>query len=169
MRRLHLLLLLPLLLGSCTGYRLGGQKPAALAGIEGIHVAMVDNETQIPRAGAAATSAITDALLLDGTYRLASKANADANLVASLHEIDFRQVRSNRRDSQRSEELEMRIVYNWSLVDAANPLRILQQGRSTGRTTFFVDPNLQTAQQTALPDALKRAAESMVAQLADGF
>jgi hypothetical protein len=167
--RLLLLATLPLLLASCAGYQQGGNKPAALAHISSIHVAMVRNDTQILRAAAHATNAIADAILLDGTYRLGSGSNADARLDATLREISYRQVRSSRFDSQRSEELEMSVVYEWSLVEADNPLHILQRGRSIGNTTFFVDPNLQTARQTALPDALKRAAESMIARLADGF
>ena len=164
-----LLAILPLLLSSCVGYQLGGNKPAAMANISTIHVEMVRNDTQIPRAAASATNAIADAIQLDGTYQLGNDSNAEARLQATLREIDFRQIRANRDDSQRSEELEMTIVYDWSLVAADNPLKIIQRGSSTGKTTFFVDPNLQTARQTALPDALKRAAESMVARLADGF
>jgi hypothetical protein len=162
-------ILLPLLATSCVGYRLGGNKPAALANISSIHVALVQNDTQIPRAAAHATNAIADSLLQDGTYRLATSDQADARLTASLHEINYRQIRSTREDSQRSEELEMTVVYEWTLVDARNPLKILQQGSSKGTTSFFVDLNLQTARQAALPDALQRAANSMIARLADAF
>lgn len=164
-----LALLLPILFSSCTGYQLGGHQPTALANIKSIHIPIVRNETQVPRAGAQATAAIAEALLMDGTYQLGSASQADARLEASLEEIDYRQVRSSRKDSLRSEELAMTVVYTWSLVRADNPLQVLQRGRSQGTTTFFVDPNLQTARQTALPDALKRASESMVARIADGF
>lgn len=167
--RLLLFAIIPLLLSSCTGYQLGGNKPAAMANISTIHVEMVRNDTQIPRAAASASNAIADAIQLDGTYRLGNDSNADARLQATLREIDYRQIRSNRDDSQRSEELEMTIFYEWSLVAADNPLKVIQRGRSSGTTRFFVDPNLQTARQTALPDALKRASESMIARLADGF
>lgn len=161
-------LVLPLL-SSCVGYRLGGHKPAALANVSSVHVAMVQNDTQIPRAAAHATNAIADSLLQDGTYRLTTSAKADARLSATLHEITYRQIRSTREDSQRSEELEMTVVYEWTLIDGNNPLKVLQQGRSKGTTSFFVDANLQTARQAALPDALQRAANSMIAQLADAF
>jgi hypothetical protein len=167
--RVLLLAVLPLLLSSCVGYQLGGNKPAALAGVSSLHVAMVTNDTQIPRGSAHATNAIADAILQDGTYRLEKADHADALLQAILRTIDYRQVTSKRGDSQSSEELEMRVIYDWSVVEALNPLNVLQRGRSSGTTTFFVDPNLQTAQQTALPDALKRAADSMVARIADSF
>ena len=63
----------------------------------------------------------------------------------------------------------MVVSFNWVLFDADNPGKILDQGQSKGSTRFFVDPNLQTARQTALPDALKRASESVIARLANGF
>jgi hypothetical protein len=38
-----------------------------------------------------------------------------------------------------------------------------------GVSRFFVDSNLQTARNNALPDALRRAGEALVSRLADGF
>ena len=54
-------------------------------------------------------------------------------------------------------------------MDANTPTEILESGTSRGITRLFVDRNLQTARQTALPDALKRASEALVVRLADGF
>ena len=167
--RLFTLAFLALLASSCAGYRLGGSKPSRLASVHSIHVAMVDNSTQVPRAAAHATNALVDALTRDGTYRLATAATADAHLHATLSRIEYRQARSARRDTLRSEELRMTVTIEWSLLDASDPSRVLARDRSSGRTLFFVDPNLQTARQNALPDALQRAAESIVARLADGF
>ena len=127
------------------------------------------NDTQMPRAAAHATNSIIDALTRDGTYRVATVDTADARLLITLHKINYRQARSTRIDILRSEELEMEIHLHWSLVDARNPTKILAQGESRGTTRFFVDPNLQTARQTALIDALKRASEAVVSRLADGF
>lgn len=163
------LLSLTLLVSSCVGYQLGGAKPAKLAAINSVNVAMARNDTQIPRAAAHTTNSIIDALTRDGTYRLATAEEADARLLTTLHKIDYRQARSTRIDILRSEELEMEVHLNWTLVDGEDPNKILAQGESRGTTRFFVDPNLQTARQTALVDALKRASEAVVSRLADGF
>ena len=154
---------------ACTGYQLGGSKPSHLAAVHSLHVATVRNDTQFPRAAAHATNAIAEALVQDGTYRMGTADDADASLQATLSTIEYGQIRSSRRDSLRSEELEMTVHLNWTLVAADDTLHILEKGHSTGTTRFLVDPNLQTARQTALPDALKRAAESMVGRLADSF
>jgi len=63
----------------------------------------------------------------------------------------------------------MTITLRWNVVDSDNPSKVLDSGTSIGRTTLFVDPNLQTARQTAINDALQRASTSLVARLADGF
>lgn len=157
------------LLTACTGYQLGGSKPSHLGEVHSIQVSVVRNDTIMPRAAAQATNAIADAIVQDGTYRLGTADQADARLKTTLTTIDYQQVRSTREDALRAEELEMIVVYEWTLVDAADPRHILEQGRSSGTTSFFVDPNLQTARQNALPDALKRAADSMISRLADSF
>ena len=154
---------------SCSGYRWGNAKPVHLAGISTVSVATVQNSTQIPRAAALATSSIVDALARDGTYIIATIDRADAHLRADLKTIEYAEVRSTREDTLRSEELEMKVHLAWTLVVAENPATILATGTATGTTRFFVDPNLQTAQQSALVDAIKRATDSMVAQFAEGF
>lgn len=164
-----LLLLIVLSLSSCAGYRLGGAKPPHLAKVNAIQVEMVDNKTQFPRLAAQATNSIIDALTQDGTYRLAAAKSADARLEAVIDSISYRQARSSRTDTLRSEELEMDLTLNWKLIDSNNPAQVLASGTSRGKTRFFVDPNLATARRTALMDALKRASESVIARIADGF
>lgn len=156
-------------LTSCAGYQLGGVKPASLAGVKSIAVPMSKNDTQHPRAEALATSAIASALAQDGTYRLGSIDHSDAILEVTLHRIDYSQVRTARYDTLRPEELQNTITLNWILKDAKNPIKILANGSASGSSRFFVDSNLQTARNNALPDALERAADALVSQLANGY
>lgn len=161
--------LLVALLTACSGYQLGGNKPVHLSEIHSIHLALVKNQSQMPRAAAHATNAIADTFLRDGTYRLAGSDQADARLETTLSLIDYSQISTTRNDSLRSNELEMTVYYDWVLLSSENPLHILQKGRSSGTTRFFLGPNLQTDRQNALPDALNRAAVSLVGNLADSF
>ena len=165
------LLLLPLvlLLASCAGYQLGGAKPAVLKDVETISVPMFANRTLHPRAEAIATSAATDAFVQDGTYRLASRDQADAVLTGAVESIDYTQLRVTRLDTLRPEELQNTVTLTWTLRDAADPDKILASGSSVGNSRFFVDSNLQTSRNNALPDALQRASEAMVSRLANGF
>lgn len=160
---------LALLLASCAGYQLGGTKPASLAQVRTIAVPMFSNSTPHPRAEALATSAVADAFVQDGTYRLGSRDHADAVLEGDLREIQYRTVRGTRLDTLLPEELSNTVTIAWTLRDARNPLKILASGNASGESRLFVSANLQTARNNALPEALERAGESLVSRLANGY
>lgn len=154
---------------SCAGYQLGAAKPPSLANVKTISVPMFENGTQHPRAEALATSAVTGAFVQDGTYRIAVSDQADAVLEGKLTSIDYSTLRSSRLDSLLAEELTNVVVLDWVLRDARNPTKILASGSSRGTSSFFVDSNLQTARQNALPDACERAGQSLVSKLSSGY
>jgi len=158
-----------LFLVSCAGYQLGGVKPASLANVKSISIPMFANETQHPRAEAIATSAVAAAMTQEGTYKLTSSDRADAILEGRLKTIEYSQIRGSRFDTLRPEELRNMVKVSWVLKDAKDPTQILATGTSTGESQLFVDPNLQTARNNALPDALERAGEALVSRLANGY
>jgi hypothetical protein len=166
--RLALCVLLPAL-ASCTGYQLGGVKPSALANVKSIAVPMFANDTQHPRASALATSSVTNALVLDGSYRIAASDKADAVLEGKLTRIGYKQIRGTRYDSLYPEELVNTVHIDWTLRDAKDPSIILAKGQSQGASQLFVSANLQTARNNALPEALDRASEALVSHLANGY
>ncbi len=160
---------LSLALSSCTGYQLGGGKPPSLAAVQTISVPMFVNATLHPRAEALATSAVAGAFVKDGTYRIETRDKADAVLQGKLRRIDYWTLRSTRRDTFLAEELTNSVWLEWVLVDAKDPTRVLASGANNGSSSFLVDSNLQTARHNALPDALERAAQSLVTRLSSGY
>lgn len=167
--KLLLVALLATIFSSCAGYQLGGAKPPSLAGVEKVSVKMLENGTQHPRAETIATSAITDAIVQDGTYKLSVLNSADAVLEGEIQSITYDLLRSSRLDSLVAEELTNTVYIEWRLLDARDPTKILANGVSRGTSAFFVDSNLQTARHNALSDAFERAAQSLVSQLSSGF
>ena len=157
------------LLTSCAGYRFGGNKPEHLQGIKTITIPLAKSRVIFPRVEALTTNSMVDALVNDGTYRLASTDKADASLIITLEKLDYRQVRSSTVDVLRSEELELQVTVSYQLINANRPGIILDQGKGRGHSRLFVDDNLQTARVNALPDALQRATQSIIARLADGI
>lgn len=154
---------------SCAGYRLGGAKPQALSGVTRVAVPMFENGTLHPRAEALATSAVTDALSTDGTYRLSRRDDADAVLEGNVSDIAYSTIRGSRLDTLLPEELANQVTIQWTLRDARDPTKILAQGKSTGKSQLFVSSNLQTARNNALPEAMERAAEQLVSRISTGF
>lgn len=164
-----LVLAAALALAGCAGYRVGGVKPAPLATVRTIAVPMFANSTQHPRAEALATSAVANALVQDGTFRIGTIDQADAILEGKLKKINYRQIRGTRRDTLFPEELANTVTLEWKLRDARDPTRILAAGVSSGTSQLFVSSNLQTARNNALPEALERAGEDLVARLGNGY
>ncbi len=154
---------------SCAGYRLGGSKPKSLAKVNSIAVPMFANSTLHPRAEALATSAVTNAIVLDGTYRLANRDAADSVLEGELHRIDYSTIRGTRLDTLLPQELANTVTIRWVLRDARDPTKVLASGTSSGSSQLFVDSNLQTARNNALPEALERAGEALVSRIANGY
>ena len=163
------LLALALMLVSCTGYQLGETKPRSLARVKTIAVPMFSNSTLFPRAEAVATSAVAEAIVQDGTYRIAKTDQADAILQGTIRSIKYSNLRGSRFDVLRPEDLGNTVSIDWKLCDAKNPTQILASGKSEGSSEFFAASNLQTARNNALPDACQRAGIALVARLANGY
>lgn len=156
-------------LSSCTGYQFGGNKPEHLRGTQSIAIPLAKSRVVFPRVEALATNSMVDSLVSDGTYRLTKSGGADATLVITLESLDYQQVRSSTVDVLRSEELQLRVTVSYQLIDNKRTGVVLDSGRERGNSRLFVDDNLQTARMNALPDALQRATQSIIAQLADGI
>lgn len=158
-----------LCLVSCAGYQLGGVKPASLAKVKNISVPMFSNATLHPRAEALATSAVANAIVQDGTYRVSSLDKADAVLEGNLREIKYSTIRGTRLDTLYPEELANTVTLSWTLRDAKDPTKVLASGTSSGSSQLFVSANLQTARNNALPEALERAGEALVSRISNGY
>lgn len=158
-----------LFLVSCAGYQLGNTKPASLSHVRTIAVTMFRNSTLHPRAEALATSAVADAFVQDGTYRIGNLDHADAVLEGDLTSITYSTIRGTRYDTLLPEELSNAVTLKWILRDARDPTKVLASGSSKGGSQLFVASNLQSARNSALPEALERAGEALVSRLANGF
>ena len=158
-----------LLLVSCAGYQLGNIKPPSLTRVNSIAVPMLSNATLHPRAEALATSAVIDAFVQDGTYRMEKSERADAVLEANLRQIKYTTLRGNRLDTLLPEELINTVTIEWKLLDAKDRTKILASGKSSGSSQLFAAENLQTARNSALPEALERAGDTLVSRLANGY
>lgn len=170
MKTRRVMMWLPVLaLASCAGYKMGGIKPKSLDGVQTVAVSVFENSTLHPRAESLATSAVADAMVKDGTYRMARHGEADAILEGKVKSIDYGALRGTRYDSLRPEELTNTVTLTWVLRDAKDPTKILASGYSLGRSQLFVAANLQMARTNALSEAFERAAGSLVSQLANGY
>lgn len=129
---------------------------------------MVENQTLHPRAEVYATNALADAITLDGTLKIVSSKNADATLHAEVNRIQYYSIRSSPYDVLRPESLQNTIYIHWKLVSNKTNKTLMEE-TTTGFSRFFVDSNLQTARQNALPDAMQRTATNIISRITNSF
>jgi len=63
----------------------------------------------------------------------------------------------------------MKVTVLWKVVSLDKKQTPLLSGSSTGSTRFFIDDNLQTAQQNAFPDALARVSRQIISELSNAL
>lgn len=152
---------------SCSGYQLGSSKPAELSAVSSIYIPLFENHTQEQRLAALVTNSMVDSVTRDGTYRIGSQDNCDAELVATIKTIHYSSRRSSQFDSLLASELYLELDVEWSLVDQRNT--ILAKGKTSGRSQFSLSDKQQLSRANAMSDAAKDAAKQITLRLANGF
>ena len=156
-------ILLALLMVSC-GYQLGGFKRSSLKGVDSFCVRMFENNTTFSNVSMQLTTAITDNLQRDGTYKLASPTDADVVLMGRVLSVQAGSLRTNWSDTYLSSEIGLTIVVYYSVVNTRTGKR-LAGGEVKAEGSYFNSGNVQTARDSALSYAARRAAELIVQAL----
>ncbi len=166
MKRCLTLALAAGLLSSC-GYHLGGFKPTAMQDMNTFCVEMFDNETVIPNVAVQMTTALTDAVQRDGTYTLAPRDRADFTISGTVNNVVRNSLSNDYWDSYRSLEIGVNVHVTYVVTDNRTGKEIYRAVAS-GRCSHFNDEgNVQSAMDSALSFATRRAAEAVVNNIAN--
>lgn len=167
--KLLLALALPvcLLLSSCAGYHLGGQKPAHLRSIETLAVPAFQNLTLEPRVAVNTTNAVIKQIQNHGSYRLVSRDKADAVLIGTIRNVSRGQYRSDRSNILRTSQMLITLEVTYELQDRHG--RVLHTHTAIGESFIFRDPNMQLSETQALEDAAQRLAINLANELCEGW
>jgi len=152
---------------SCTGYRLGADKSAVMEGVQRIAVPMLRNETTIPRSSSLITNQIVRQFQVDGTYQIVDSANADAIVRGTIRPLRRQQLRSDKRNTLRTVEQEVRLVIDYSVETRAGA--VLATGTVEGSSPVWLDANFQRSEYLVLDDAAARLALDLVSRLSEGW
>lgn len=166
--RISLIATVAALFSSCAGYRIGPIKPEALANVQTLAIPLVKNDTLEPRVAPLVTNAIVSQMQQDGSYKLADLNTADAVLNGRIVDIERRQLRSARDNQLRSRELNLRIQFDYEIIDQASRA-VLKRGTIYSDTNVFVTSNYQTAERQAIPEASRQLAIDLISQISEGY
>ena len=112
---------------------------------------MFSNATLHPRAEALATSAVANAIVQDGTYRIAGSDQADAVLEGNARRSNTRTIRGTRLDTLRPEELANTVTLSWTLRDAKDPTKVLAPGPPPAPASCSSPPTSRPPATTPCP------------------
>ncbi len=154
------------LLSAC-GYHLNGVRPDEMVGKETYCVEMFDNATTSPNVAVQLTTALTDSMQRDCTYRPARREEADFTISGQVKNINRTSLMTDYEDAYHSLEVGVSVDVAYTVTDRRTG-KVLMQSVATGQSSYFNDlGNVQTALDSALSYATRRAAEEIVNTVAN--
>lgn len=153
-----------LTLVSC-GYHLGGMKTSALQNMNTFCVEMFDNQTLHPNAGMLVTSAVTNTLQSDGTYRMSPRNEADFVLKGCVSKIDRDSWITDTEDSYVSTQIGVRVQVHYQVVDMKSG-RVLISAEEEESGNYFNDVgSAESSFEAAVSYAARRIADDITTTL----
>ncbi len=156
---------LPLLLLSGCGYHLGGLRCASLKDKETFCVNMFANYTTQPNVAMQMTTALADNLQRDGSFRMASPTECDFRIDGSVSRILRDSLSTDWRDSYISKEIGLTVYVDYVVTDAKSGEVLLKGSTQAEGSYFNSSGNIQSARESALSYATRKAAENIVYRL----
>ena len=126
------------------------------------------NKTYEPRVEVLLADTLIKTLQEDGTYTIVSDDTADAIMHCTLNKVERRSIRSVQNNVLATAEFGLFLDIAYEVTDRVTG-SILKKGRVNGRSTFFSNTDLQTAERQAVPVAVRNAAIQLTVEVAEGW
>lgn len=155
---------LALLTASC-GYHLGGFKRASMQNLETFCINMFENHSVYSNISMQVTTALADQMQRDGTYRMASRDECDFVVSGVVTSVSASGLRTNAGDTYVSSEIGLTVHVSYSVRDTRSGKTVASGNVSAEGSYFNKTGNVQTARDSALSYAARKAAEIIVQNL----
>jgi outer membrane lipopolysaccharide assembly protein LptE/RlpB len=167
MNRVVAAVILCALMGGC-GYKLGEIRPTPMRSVRTLAVLTFKNKTYEPRVEVLLADTLIKTLQEDGTYTIVSDDTADAIMNCTVNKVERRSLRSVQNNVLATAEFGLYLDIAYEVTDRVTG-SILKKGRVTGRSAFFTNTDLQTAERQAIPIAARNAAVQLTTEVAEGW
>ncbi len=156
---------LPLLFFSGCGYHLGGLRCDALKNKDTFCVNMFANYTTQPNVAMQMTTALADRLQRDGSFRMASPSQCDFKVDGTVTRIQRNSLSTDSDDSYISSEIGLTVYVDYVVTDCRTN-KVLKHGTTNADGSYYNSMgNMQSARESALSYATRKAADNIVYQL----
>ncbi len=154
--------LLPLFMFSSCGYHLGGLRCDQLKDMDTFCVNMFANHTTQPNVAMQMTTALTDSLQRDGSFRMASPSECDFVIDGVVTRIERSSLSTDVQDTYISSEIGLRVYVDFTVTNRRNGEVLLSNTASAEGSYFNQVGNVQSARAAALSYATRKAADDIV-------
>jgi hypothetical protein len=155
-----------LLLSGCSSYQLGPTNGLE-AGARSVRVNFFENRTGEPRLATYVNSALRKRIQQDGTYRLATRGDADIVINGSITSFSRSALTYQPGDSITARDYRVFLTAHVTAIDSASGATALERD-VIGRTTIRLGADLGSVERQATPLLAEDLARNITALLADG-
>jgi hypothetical protein len=160
-----ILALLCVLVAGCAGYKLGPTN-GLIAGDRSVQITPFLNHTFEPRLGDAVTTAVRQDIQRDGTYRLATRGDADIVVTGVLSKYTRHELNFEPHDVLTVRDFRVSVVAQYSARDAFTGNT--KSWTNTVYTLVRVGNDLTSAERQAMPVLAEQLAKTVTDSLVDG-
>lgn len=153
-----------LLLGSC-GYHVGAFRSPRMGINRTFCVNMFENTSFYPMAGMQMTSALTDALQSDGSFRMAPRGNSDVTVSGKVVSVVATSLRTNALDSYVSDEVNLTVTVEYQVTENSTGKVLMKGAVQESASCANQIGNVQSARDDAVAWAVRQAADRIVANM----
>ena len=155
-----------LALAGCAGYRLGPSSGMA-AGTKSIQVDPFANQTFALRLGEAVTAAVRKGLQRDGTYRLATRRDADIVVTGEITRYNRLELSYQPDDILTVRDVKLTVTAHVTARERGTS-NVVLDCTVTGETPIRAGPDLTSAERQALPLLAEDLSKKVTSLLVDG-
>ncbi len=164
--RLGWFLIVTVWLAGCTGYSLGPTN-GTYPGARTIQIAPVSNGTDEPRLGDTVNQALRAQVNTDGTFRLASRDDADIVITTALRKFVRNPLTFQRNDIIATRDYDIVLTAHVTAIERGSGKTLLDR-EVTGRTTIRSSPDLSSAERQSSPLLAENLARNIISLLSEG-
>jgi hypothetical protein len=150
----------------CAGYRLGPTN-GEIAGAKSVQVNLFQNETFEPRLTDAVGTALRRSLQQDGTYRLATRGDADIIVTGVITKYQRSGISFSPLDVITPRDFQIIMIAKVNATERRTG-RVLMDREVGGRTTIRIGPDLSSAERQGVPVLAEDLARNITSLLVDG-
>ena len=154
-----------LLFASSCGYHLGGLKKNEMNGYNTFSVNVFANNTVYAKVSEQLTTALADQMQRDGTYRMSSPDTCDFVIEGEVTRVTASSLTPNVQDTYLSSEIGLTVHVRFTVRDNRTGRKIAGSAVQADGSYFNDSGNVQTARDSALSYATRKAAEQITLYL----